>query len=52
MKTWMLESNDELNQIEVTGVSLADAIQNAKESSWNAIQFFEEYSTYRVELIG
>ena len=44
MKTYLIQSHDEMNDIEVTGSSLTQAIELAKETSFKAVSFFEEYN--------
>jgi hypothetical protein len=43
MKTYYILSNDELNQIEVTGPSLTLAVMTAMDTSMSVRMFFEEY---------
>ena len=43
MKQFYILSNDELNQIEVSGNDLYHAIALGKQTSYDVLMFFEEY---------
>ena len=44
MNQYYIMSHDELNQLTVTGDTLDQAIELAKQSDYNALMFFDEYS--------
>ena len=43
MTTYLIQSPDELNQIEVTGDTLESAIENGMNTSFSVSSFFDEY---------